>query len=182
MSPLTDCLIESPHWFLKERRQPWAEGQHTNAFDVMLLLYRLSKHSWNPLVSEAAQNAESSCQFPEKRVNFPSSECRSSSCQVMMPAKVFSGRGSPLFMYLLRPVSFSSLRLYLDLTAFWMQYPGSRHGDTSMLQHKQTKQSESQKAQIGTVLDLVSTVLICWNYFLLIYGVFWLGFEQQKRF
>lgn len=68
-----------------------------------------------------------------------------------MPAKVFSGRGSPLFMYLLRPVSFSSLRLYLDLTAFWMQYPGSRHGDTSMLQHKQTKQLESQKTQIGTV-------------------------------
>lgn len=67
----------------------------------------------------------------------------------MMPAKVFSGRGSPLFMYLLSPVSFSSLRLYLDLTAFWTQYPGSRHGDTSMLQHKQL---ESQKTQIGTVL------------------------------
>lgn len=62
-----------------------------------------------------------------------SSECRSSSCQVMIPAKVFSGRGSALFMYLLSPVSFSSLRLYLDLTAFWTQYPGSRQGDTSML-------------------------------------------------
>lgn len=89
---------------------------------------------------------ESSCQFSEPRADFPPSECRSSSCQVMMPAKVFRGRGSPLFMYLLRPVSFSSLRLYLDLTAFWTQYPGSRHGDTSMLRHKH-KQSESQKTQ-----------------------------------
>lgn len=60
--------------------------------------------------------------------------CGSSSCQVMIPANVFSGRGSALFMNLLSPASFSSLRLYLDLAAFWMQYPGSRQGDTSMLQ------------------------------------------------
>lgn len=49
MLPLTGCLIESPlidsGRFLKERRQPWAEGQHTNAFDVLLPLYRLSQHS-----------------------------------------------------------------------------------------------------------------------------------------
>lgn len=64
----------------------------------------------------------------------------SPSCQVTMPANVFSGRGSPLFMYLLSTVSFSSFRLYLDLTAFWTQYPGSRHGDTSMLQRSTSAQ------------------------------------------
>lgn len=55
--------------------------------------------------------------------------------QVMMPANVLIGRGSPLFMYLLSPASLSSPNLNLDRMVFWTQYPGSRHGEISMLQH-----------------------------------------------
>lgn len=117
-------LLTNAGLFLKEHEEmnPQTEGQHSNAFCGKLSL------------SLAARNRKFSCQSELKQVEFPSSECRSSSCQVTMPANVFSGRGSPLFMNLLSPASVSSLRLYLDLTAFWTQYPGSRHGDTSMLQ------------------------------------------------
>lgn len=54
----------------------------------------------------------------------------------MIPANVLIGKGSPLLMYLLSPESLSSPKLNLDLMVFWTQYPGSRHGETSMLQHK----------------------------------------------
>lgn len=54
-------------------------------------------------------------------------------CQEMMPANVLIGRGSPLLMYLLSPASLSSPKLNLDLMVFWTQYPGSRHGQISML-------------------------------------------------
>lgn len=58
------------------------------------------------------------------------------SCQLMIPANVLIGRGSPLLMYLLSPAFWSSPNLNLDLMVFWTQYPGSRHGEISMLQHK----------------------------------------------
>lgn len=55
--------------------------------------------------------------------------------QLMIPAKVLIGRGSPLFMYLLRPASLSSSpKLNLDRMVFWTQYPGSRQGAISMLE------------------------------------------------
>lgn len=56
--------------------------------------------------------------------------------QVMMPANVLIGRGSPLLMYLLSPASLSSPNMNLDLMVFWTQYPGSRHGEISTLQHR----------------------------------------------
>lgn len=71
------------------------------------------------------------CLYPQ--VSLQDHFIRLSCGQLMIPANVLIGRGSPLFMYLLSPASFSSPKLNLDLMVFWMQYPGSRHGEISML-------------------------------------------------
>lgn len=42
-------------------------------------------------------------------------------------------------MYLLSPAFLSSANMNLDRMVFWTQYPGSRHGEISMLQQKHVK-------------------------------------------